>query len=123
MEAPSCGLPAAKRVEEPGTAFGINTAAADMLKLVEGGILEAISVATGASKMVFHKPLLGLANQHLNLPLRALTWNGASFEGLLQGSEADSVSGTVDGAVEHGVDHLECQAPHGHTPCRRGLNV
>ena len=48
---------------------------------------------------MFHKPLLGVANQHLYLPLWALTRSGVSFEWFLQRSGADAVLGTVNGAV------------------------
>ena len=98
MEALSQGLPAATRAEEAGTAFGIKTADGnDMLKLSQGGILESNSVrfADGAnSKTIFHKPFLGLESQHFVSPLRALTGNRASFEWILQGSEADALVGT-----------------------------
>ena len=82
------GLPAAKRVEDAGIAFGIKAARnADVLALVNGGVLDSNSipmadVAAPAqnSKKVFHRPLLGIANQHLYLPIWSLTGNGVSFE-------------------------------------------
>jgi hypothetical protein len=93
-------------VEDAGTGFGIKTAsAANLLSLANGGILESNSIAkqdTAAprqnTKKVFMRPLLGLANQHLLLPLWALTGNGASYEFLLQATGADAVVGAGSGA-------------------------
>ena len=77
VEALQRGLPSAKRVEDAGTGFGIKTAnAANVLSLANGGILESNSIAKQDnaspgqnSKKIFHRPLLGLASQHLLLPL------------------------------------------------------
>ena len=107
MEALQRGLPSAKGVEDAGTAFWIKTAStADMLKLAQGGILKSHSIgpkdaaAPGQNEQrVFHRPLLGLASQHLYLPLWALTGSGASFKFLLQASGADAVVGTVVGVT------------------------
>ena len=92
VEALQRGLPSAKRVEDAGTGVGIKTAnAADMLSLAQGGVLESNSIAKqdpahpGQNmKKVFHRHLLGLASQHLLLPLWALTGNAASWEWLLR---------------------------------------
>ena len=45
-------------------------------------------------KKVFMRPLIGLARQHLLLPLWALTGNCASFEWLLLANGADAVTTT-----------------------------
>ena len=42
---------------------------------------------------MFHRPLLGLASQHLLLPLWALAGNGTFFEWLLQATGADAAVG------------------------------
>jgi hypothetical protein len=110
VEALQRGLPSAKRVEDAGTGFGIKTAApADLLSLAKGGILESNSIAKQDSaapgqnsKKIFHRPLLGLANQHLLLPLWAMTGNGATFEWLLQATGADAVVGSVTDATVSG---------------------
>ena len=91
------GASAASGVLQSIVGFGIKTASAtDMLKLAQGGILEPNSIglknsaAPGQNEQkVFHRPLLGLASQHLYLPLAFLTRNGASFEWLLQANGAD----------------------------------
>ena len=77
VEALQRGLPSAKRVEDAGCGIGIKTAdAADILSMAKGGILASSSIAKQDpahpmqnSKKVFHRPLLGLASQHLLLPL------------------------------------------------------
>ena len=105
VEALQRGLPSAKRVEDAGTGFGIKTATADnIISLANGGILESNSIATEQSKKIFHRPLLGLASQHLLLPLWAMTGNGATFEWLLQATAADAVVGTVTNAAVSGSD-------------------
>jgi hypothetical protein len=113
VEALQRGLPSAKRVEDAGTGFGIKTAnAANLLSLANGGILESNSIAKQDnaapgqnSKKIFHRPLSGLASQHLLLPLWALTGNGATFEWLLQATGADAVVGSVtDAAVSGSTD-------------------
>ena len=58
-----------------------------MPSLLKGGLLESKRIAKldaaalgQNSKKVSMRPLLGLASQHLLLPLWALTGNGATFE-------------------------------------------
>ena len=83
-----------------------------MLSLAQGGILESNSTAKQEAanprqnmKEVFHRPFLGLASQHLLLPLWALTGNGASFEWLLQATGADAVVGAAtDAAIAGSTD-------------------
>ena len=62
-----------------GLGFGIKTAnAANLLSLANGGILESNSMLRPHpgqnSKKIFHRPLLGLASQHLLLPLVGSDW-------------------------------------------------
>ena len=112
VEALQRGLPSAKRVEDAGTGVGIKTAdAADVLSMVKGGILmsnsiPAVSAANPGqnSKKIFMRPLLGLASQHLLLPLWAMTRNGATFEWLLQATGADAVVGTDSASVSGSTD-------------------
>jgi hypothetical protein len=65
------------------------------------------------SKKIFHRPLLGLASQHLLLPLWAMTGNGATFEWLLQATGADAVVGTathaaVSGSTDWSITSVRC---------------
>ena len=83
----------------------------DMISLAKGDILESNSLAKKdaahpwqSSKKVFHRPLLGLASQHLLLPLQAMTGYGATFEWLLQATGADAVVGTNDALVAGSTD-------------------
>jgi hypothetical protein len=62
--------------------------------LAQGGILDSNSQPQNSTKTYWHKPLFGLAQQHLYAPLWSLTGNGLTFEFLLQGSGLDAVVGT-----------------------------
>ena len=107
MEALHRGIPSGKRVEDAGTGFGIKTAAAaDLLKLARGGVLESENlpkqdaVFPGPDQIkVYHEPLLGLASQGLYIPMWVLTGSGASFEWFLQATGADAVVGTATDAL------------------------
>ena len=51
------GIPASKRVEDAGTAFGIKTGtAADLLKLARGGVLESESLLNQDALSLGPKP-------------------------------------------------------------------
>ena len=108
VEALQRGLPAAKRVEDAGTGFEIKTALAELLKLAQGGILETNSIAPKNGGVdenkCFMRHLLGLASQHLMIPLWALTGKGASFEWFLQATGADAVVGTDSTTISGSAD-------------------
>jgi hypothetical protein len=79
--------------------------------MAKGGILTSNIIAKADpanpgqnSKKVFHRPLLGLASQHLLLPLWAMTGNGATFEWLLLATGADAVVGTDSALVSGSTD-------------------
>ena len=111
VEALQRGLPTAKRVEDAGTGVGIKTADnADVLSIVSILMSNSIAKTDVAnpgqnSKKIFHRPLLGLASQHLLLPLWVMTGNGATFEWLPQATGAYAVVGTAtDAAVSGSTD-------------------
>ena len=97
LAALNLGLPIQKRIDQAGMGWGIVTKDANgaTLDLFKGDNIVVNSLGPQQQGTIYHKVLSGLANQHLFLPMFALSGNGFTLEYILHSDSSAAVNSNV----------------------------